>query len=485
MKLLTRKIKRAVSGKRSRYKRDGFDLDLTYVTKRIIGEDFIYLFIIGYIYLHVLILFCKYYAAGNRVFLRKKAMGLPSDGVESLYRNKGSDGEIIYFFSYCGFTTELTFFALRRSVARMLNAKHPGRYMIFNLSERSYPYAPFHHMVQELGFADHHNPPLLLLFTLTNSISNWLKSDDKNVAVVHCLAGKGRTGLVISCYLMLCGLFADPAEALAYFRSQRLEGVSSPSQQRYAHYFGKVLKTRQAPYPKRFILSKIFMHNCGVDMARKASDRRLLIEIFELTMDGPNNCRKKLRWACNQHDHASDTTPVKSTDIVSFTLNLPIRGDVLITCRSGGVTYFRIAFHTGFIPLGMLRLTKSEMDENKKLHSQFLVDFVMSPTDQQSSNDGISNSRPIVDEMDPELEADMQRLQTLLETLPRIGEANSNMFDTINPVVSEASCNEDDDCHYESGEDTDDGTSADASDSLNVDTTSENSSHREGAYTEK
>jgi len=65
------------------------------------------------------------------------------------------------------------------------------------------------------------------------SIYSWLKADEKNVAVVHCLAGKGRTGTIIGGFLMYSGLFNDADEALnffAYKRSKNTWGVTSPSQ---------------------------------------------------------------------------------------------------------------------------------------------------------------------------------------------------------------------------------------------------------------
>jgi len=53
------------------------------------------------------------------------------------------------------------------------------------------------------------------------------------VAVDHCLAGKGRTGTVIACYLTYSGMFVDPLAALDFFASKRSstdEGVTQPSQ---------------------------------------------------------------------------------------------------------------------------------------------------------------------------------------------------------------------------------------------------------------
>jgi phosphatidylinositol-3,4,5-trisphosphate 3-phosphatase and dual-specificity protein phosphatase PTEN len=47
----------------------------------------------------------------------------------------------------------------------------------------------------------------------------------KNVAVAHCKAGKGRTGTIISCYLIYSGIFDNPEEALTYYSKQRCEYI--------------------------------------------------------------------------------------------------------------------------------------------------------------------------------------------------------------------------------------------------------------------
>lgn len=50
------------------------------------------------------------------------------------------------------------------------------------------------HKVKWTPFVDHHPPPLALLCKIIDTMAFWLRSDINNVAVVHCVGGKGRTG---------------------------------------------------------------------------------------------------------------------------------------------------------------------------------------------------------------------------------------------------------------------------------------------------
>jgi len=173
-------LKHIVSKKKRRYEKDGFDLDLSYIGKHLI------------------------------------AMGFPASNMEAAYRNSMSE------------------------VQKFLNKYHKGHYKVYNLcSERRYKESEFEKFAA-FGFDDHNSCPFKLLLDCCADIHSFLKSDEKNnVVAVHCKAGKGRTGLVISAYLLYAGICKTAVDALDMFGRERTsnnKGVTIPSQMRYVRY---------------------------------------------------------------------------------------------------------------------------------------------------------------------------------------------------------------------------------------------------------
>jgi tensin len=67
-----------------------------------------------------------------------------------------------------------------------LDARHAGKYMLYNLSEQTYDYAAFHDHVIEFRFPGYPAPPLATLFSMCKSMHGWLRADAENIIVVHC-----------------------------------------------------------------------------------------------------------------------------------------------------------------------------------------------------------------------------------------------------------------------------------------------------------
>ena len=106
-------------------------------------------------------------------------------------------------------------------VSKFLKQKHGSHFMIWNVSEESYDYSLFGDQVLEYSFPGHPAPPLGLLFKICMSVESWLDADEKNVAVLHCLTGKGRTAALMSCILTWIGEFSSPLDALQYVAERR------------------------------------------------------------------------------------------------------------------------------------------------------------------------------------------------------------------------------------------------------------------------
>ncbi|EHH28882.1 hypothetical protein EGK_09163, partial [Macaca mulatta] len=208
---LEKLMRRLVSENKRRYTRDGFDLDLTYVTERII------------------------------------AMSFPSSGRQSFYRNPIEE------------------------VVRFLDKKHPNHYRVYNL-ERAYDPKHFHNRVSRIMIDDHNVPTLHEMVVFTKEVNEWMAQDPANIVAIHCKGGKGRTGTMICAFLIASEIFLTAEESLYYFGERRtdktnsteFQGVETPSQNRYVGYFAQVkhlynwnLPPRRILFIKRFIIYSI------------------------------------------------------------------------------------------------------------------------------------------------------------------------------------------------------------------------------------
>ncbi|CAH9067742.1 unnamed protein product [Cuscuta europaea] len=180
-------MRNLVSKKRRRLLVGGYDLDMSYITDRVL------------------------------------AMSFPAEHVRAMYRNP------------------------LWQVKSVLDMRHSGHYKVYNLCiEQSYDSAHFYGRVQRYPIDDNHVPTLQMIKDFCEDVHSWLSSDPKNIAVIHCMAGKGRTGMMVCAYLVYTGMSAEEAlQVYAEKRTTNNEGVSIPSQRRYVGYWEKVLSSSE------------------------------------------------------------------------------------------------------------------------------------------------------------------------------------------------------------------------------------------------
>ena len=332
-------------------------------------------------------------------------------------------------------------------IAAFLMQRHNGHFMIWNVSEESYNYGMFSDQVLEYKFPGHPSPPLGLLFKICTAVESWLDADVKNVAVVHCLTGilnqitylvtfitqlyvlgKGRTATLIACILTWIGEFDSPMEALQYVADRKnitIDNLTIPSQRRYVSYFSNMLDGVK-PRPEALLLRRVILNGIpifGDDNA--GEDNRGCAPYLQLFKCGrliATAVPAGSRDASNQEDkrnkdNIAQLKWIQATEgSVSFPVDCAVQGDILLRVRhaaSNGarVSMFRAAFHTGYVPCGVLRLTKAQLDGScgdARFDDDFFIDLIFAPVEKalptslpSSSSNQINDSGLIIDSNSP------------------------------------------------------------------------------------
>jgi len=310
------------------------------------------------------------------------------------------------------------------AVQHLLQKRHNEKYMIWNLSEVDYDTSILDDQVLTFSFPGSPSPPLGLWLKLLVSMESWLKADQSNVAVVHCLTGKGRSSTVVAaflCWVGEAGFSDDIYGALDYIaRCKHLgskEDLTIPSQRRYSQYFSNMLDgVRPAQPPlllKRIIMSEapkfakgpprpdhpVDLNDSTNDMQPYDPDEAAMgcapyLQIFK-------GGQLLFTTAAHQHhDQGADELPfcAIADGAVAFHVETILQGDVLIRCRhltAAGqrISMFRAAFHTGYVPPSVMRLSKSQLDgacTDKRFPENFFLDLIFEACDAEMASKHLS-----------------------------------------------------------------------------------------------
>ena len=220
-------------------------------------------------------------------------------------------------------------------------------------------------------------------------MEEYLNSDEENVVAIHCKAGKGRTGMMISSFLMYFKLATSADEAMCLFEMERThdwKGVTIPSQRRYVHYYEGILHSadpRQVPIQIYHVTQLRVLHWPSKHMTSNLQyDIRVMIH------------EKLSEWS--EYRVAGGKCLDTMYNPVSQCLALPcsdeliVRGDVKITFNTGSTRLLSAWFHTGFVYRSSLRFDKSDLDKvckdtkHKKFPATLAMEIMFEPAEEDA-----------------------------------------------------------------------------------------------------
>lgn len=137
-------------------------------------------------------------------------------------------------------------------LVQILTLNHGDNWRIFNLrgEGKGYRAEDVYQKIEWFPFPDHQPPSFELMLQCIERIYHFLSQDPRNVALIHCKAGKGRSGTICCGYLMfqlfLESHFMTAKDANDIYTQKRMrwiggKGVSIKSQLRYLEYWQQYL----------------------------------------------------------------------------------------------------------------------------------------------------------------------------------------------------------------------------------------------------
>ena len=343
-------LRTLVSKEKVRFTEDGFDLDLTYITPRII------------------------------------AMGAPSEGRDALFRNPMAD------------------------VQRLLELRHEGHYKVYDLrAEKGASYDPkcFKGRVGSFRFFDHNTAPLQLIVACCDDMAAYLEADSRNVVAVHCKAGKGRTGLIVAAMLVRLGVAPTATAALAMFGDVRTndgKGVTIPSQMRYVHYYEALRKGRHAT-PFVYHIRHVRLHTVPTFDIQGGSD-----PYFDVRIGDGRECifdMRAMNGGSVPHYYSKD----KRVDLDVAHYNVRVKGDVKLVFydhddHKAPDKMFHVWFNTAFIDNNYLLFYKDVLDRAckdkacKEFEHDFKVEIFLDRVDEKPGEFAALKSTYLADDVD-------------------------------------------------------------------------------------
>lgn len=260
---------------------------------------------------------------------RIAVMSFPAEGVESAIKNNIED------------------------VRLFLDSRHAGHYAVYNLSKRSYRPSRFHNRVSECNWQLRRAPNLRSLYSVCKNMHLWLKQDQRNICIVHCLDGRAASAVAVCSFLCFCRLFSTAEAAVYMFSMKRCPPGIAPSHKRYIEYMCDMMAEEPIiPHSKPIIIHSIVMTPVPL-FNKQRNGCRPFCEVYVGD--------ERVLTTSQEYDRMKD---FKTEDgKAEIPLNVTVQGDVLVViyharstlggrlqAKMASMKMFQVQFHTGFVP---------------------------------------------------------------------------------------------------------------------------------------
>lgn len=302
---------------------------------------------------------------------RIAVMSFPAEGVESAIKNNIED------------------------VRLFLDSRHAGHYAVYNLSKRSYRPSRFHNRVSECNWQVRRAPNLRSLYSVCKNMHLWLKQDQRNICIVHCLDGRAASAVAVCSFLCFCRLFTTAEAAVYMFSMKRCPPGIAPSHKRYMEYMCDMMAEEPiVPHSKPIVIHSIIMTPVPL-FNKQRNGCRPFCEVYVGD--------ERVLTTSQEYDKMKD---FKMEDgRAEIPLNVTVQGDVLVViyharstlggrlqAKMASMKMFQIQFHTGFVPRNAttVKFNKYDLDAcdiQEKYPDLFQVnlDIEVEPRDRPST----------------------------------------------------------------------------------------------------
>ncbi|XP_030647468.1 cyclin-G-associated kinase isoform X2 [Chanos chanos] len=302
---------------------------------------------------------------------RIAVMSFPAEGVESAIKNNIEE------------------------VRLFLDSRHAGHYAVYNLSKRSYRPSRFHNRVSECGWQPRRAPSLRNLYSICKSMHQWLKQDQRNICIVHCLDGRAASAVAVCSFLCFCRLFSTAEAAVYMFSMKRCPPGISPSHKRYIEYMCDMMAEEPIiPHAKPILIRSVVMTPVPL-FNKQRNGCRPFCEVYV--------GEERVASTSQEYDRMKDFRTEDGR--AEIPLNVTVQGDVLIViyharstlggrlqAKMASMKMFQIQFHTGFVPrnANTVKFAKYDLDAcdiQEKYPDLFQVnlDIEVEPRDRPSN----------------------------------------------------------------------------------------------------